>query len=235
MISHCFQHVDRLEHIWAVKVALEEILDRPALREWFGGDEVPVTVRVLEAVRDWTAWFGPTQVRLEGGMRDDATGMHCWLFMLRKDVPPAWRIEPASYYGVHLASHPLDVVCVVKQRVWEATLAQPPFVVMPNVAYERLTSPVPLTIRPPNPPTPQNVKTWMQLAKALLRSGSPEHVGAVQYLLALAKGERCRGDLIPLPWHTASLGEDVVAADVYAPITLKRMVQTGRVKVRVLP
>ena len=93
VIARCFKFVDTLEDIYAIAREIQAILMRPSLLPWFHGAEVIVVV--LEGVRRWDAWLARSGVHIEGGLQFDATGMHCWLFMLRKQLPYALRPVPA--------------------------------------------------------------------------------------------------------------------------------------------
>lgn len=186
-LSRSFQHVDRLEDIYGVKRSIETILNKDSLRSFLAVPEV--SVEVLEGVRDWSAYAQDLSVKLAGGMRDDATGIHCWMFLPRKDVPATYNIAPVDGF----APHPCDVVLLTKRYVWDSRLSQPPILVLP---YERAKGfvtrfPVPTKLRPPK--TPENhAETWLKVAKALLDCYDLQQVQrSVKYILSLARGGAC--------------------------------------------
>ena len=59
-------------------------IQRPALRGWVGLGSVVSAVK-LDAVRLWKGHFsGPQQAKLSGGLLEDATANHCFVYMLRR-------------------------------------------------------------------------------------------------------------------------------------------------------
>lgn len=66
-----------------MNVMVREI-QRPALRGWVGlGTEVSAVK--LDSARSWKWHFsGPQQAKLSGGLLEDSTANHCFIFMLRR-------------------------------------------------------------------------------------------------------------------------------------------------------
>ena len=59
-------------------------LNRPALKGWVGLN-TQVSAQKLEAVRSWKGHFGgPQKVSLQGGLLEDSTSNHCFVFLLRR-------------------------------------------------------------------------------------------------------------------------------------------------------
>ena len=57
---------------------------RPAMRSWVGLN-TQVNAMKLDCPRSWKTHFtGPQQVNLSGGLLEDATSNHCFIFMLRR-------------------------------------------------------------------------------------------------------------------------------------------------------
>ena len=71
-------------------------LARPAMKSWIGLN-TQVNAMKLDVVRSWKSHFStPQQVGLSGGLRDDSTSNHCFVFMLRK----GWRVESWIVGGI---------------------------------------------------------------------------------------------------------------------------------------
>eukprot|EP00438_Fugacium_kawagutii_P002097 Skav227031 [mRNA] locus=scaffold6915:16038:17861:- [translate_table: standard] len=230
VLSRTFQYVDRLDDIGSVKEALQNILGKDSLRDFLNVPEV--TVEVLNGCRDWKGWISGLGTSLEGGMRDDMTGLHCWMFMSRRDVPASHNVIDAPGH----APHPCDVVLLAKQWVWDTALSQPPLVILP---YQRAMaflqrSPVPTDLRHPKPPD-QNGEPWLKCAQALLRCYEREQVQrSVKYILSLAKGERGLDRNFPqLAWMESCRGwSDVESLLQYDSGILAHMLPAARVAVR---
>ena len=59
-------------------------MSRPAMRSWVGLN-TQVNAMKLDCPRSWKTHFtGPQQVTLSGGLLEDATSNHCYIFMLRR-------------------------------------------------------------------------------------------------------------------------------------------------------
>ena len=116
VISRAMQSVTRISDIADLVQKIEYFLRRPALRQWFGED-TRVCVVHLTSVRNWKAYFGALRINYAGGMKTDITAIHCWMFMLRKDLPANVRVTAA---GQDLPPHPLDVIALTKQWVTDA-------------------------------------------------------------------------------------------------------------------
>ena len=70
---------------------VQEAFKRINLSEWIGAD-TRIRAEYVQEVRDWSSWLAGFNVKLMGGMRGDATGIHAWIFMRRKGAvrsPPA--------------------------------------------------------------------------------------------------------------------------------------------------
>ena len=62
---------------------VEQFLDRMDIQSWIGTD-AEVKVNIVRQVRDWKKFFTRLGVDPSGGLREDATGIHMWLFFRRK-------------------------------------------------------------------------------------------------------------------------------------------------------
>ena len=124
-------------------------------------------------------------------------------------------------------AHPLDVVLLQKQYVWQTDIKCDPQVVLPHVLGLRFHTAqgyVPLLLRPPNRPDAEN---WLLCAQALLQTyPSGTMVRTVQYLQALSAGERGQSTDFPkLAWFESSRGRtDVEAALAWQPAHLNSLV-----------
>ena len=95
--SHTHDQVDQLWGILARRIASadsfqnpEEVIailaaecQRPGLKSWIGAN-TEVLVRKLDAVHEWRTHFAPQKVVLSGGLKEDASGNHCFLLLKRK-------------------------------------------------------------------------------------------------------------------------------------------------------
>ena len=116
VIARAMTSVRSLRDVQDLVQKIGAFLQRPALREWFG-QGTKVRAVHLTSVRNWKRYLESLRIKYEGGMRYDMTAVHCWMFMLRKDLPTNVRIVTA---GVALPPHPLDVIAVTKQWVTDA-------------------------------------------------------------------------------------------------------------------
>ena len=137
-----------------------------------------------------------------------------FVWMHRKDlpVPVARRVLPLVRAQRNqpepFVAHPLDVVLLQKQYVWQTDIKCDPQVVLPHVLGLRFHTAqgyVPLLLRPPNRPDAEN---WLLCAQALLQTyPSGTMVRTVQYLQALSAGERGQSTDFPkLAWFESSRG-----------------------------
>ena len=235
IIARSFQFVDKLEDIWAVIQQLERILNKPSLRQFLGGADVEVTVECMEGCRHWTKYLEELNIRLEGGLLSagETPSNHMFVWMHRKDlpVPVARRVLPLVRSQRNqpepFVAHPLDVVLLQKQYVWQTDIKCDPQVVLPHVLGLRFHTAqgyVPLLLRPPNRPDAEN---WLLCAQALLQTyPSGTMVRTVQYLQALSAGERGQSTDFPkLAWFESSRGRtDVEAALAWQPAHLNSLV-----------
>lgn len=97
--SHTHDAVDQLWGILARRVAncdafktpedvkgiLMTEMQRPGLKSWIGLN-CQVSVTKLNAVHSWKSQFAAEQVGLSGGLKDDATGNHCFLMLKRRGL-----------------------------------------------------------------------------------------------------------------------------------------------------
>ena len=65
---------------------IKEVLQKPALRDFFQG--ATVSVEIMNGCRDWMAWFRNLGPVLEGGLLLDQTANHAFIFVSRKDPWP---------------------------------------------------------------------------------------------------------------------------------------------------
>ncbi|CAE7219733.1 unnamed protein product [Symbiodinium sp. CCMP2592] len=235
IIARSFQYVDKLEDIWAVIDELRRILKKPSLRQFLGGAEVDVTVECMEGCRHWAKYLEELQVRLDGGLLSvgETPSNHMFLWMHRKDLPApvARRVLPLARARRNqpdpFVAHPLDVVLLQKQYVWETDLKCDPQVVLPHVLGLRFHTAqgyVPRLLRPPNRP---DAEGWLLCAKALLQMyPSGNMVRTVKYLQELAAGQRGQSTDFPdLPWFESCRGRtDVEAALACQPEHLNSLV-----------
>ncbi|CAE7229263.1 NHX3 [Symbiodinium sp. KB8] len=186
-------HIDTLEDIYSVATAIRTILERPSLKNFLG--DVPVSVDILEGCRNWAAYYDEMDVRLEGGLLGSSN--HCFLFLYRKDLPHdvQQRVLPLRNKRNQLVPgylpHPLDVVLLQKQFLWESSMSADPKVTIPfglARAFRTQHGCVPLLLRPTNEPM---TESWLNLALALLKYYPAEQMQrTVVYLQHLAGGRR---------------------------------------------
>ena len=62
---------------------LRSELERPGLKGWVGKTTV-VNVQKLNVVRAWKDHFAPQQAKLSGGLLEDASSNHVFMFFLRR-------------------------------------------------------------------------------------------------------------------------------------------------------
>jgi hypothetical protein len=61
-------------------------LNRPAMKGWVGLN-TQVSSQKLDACRSWKNHFTtPQQVYLRGGLLEDSSANHCFIFMLRRGL-----------------------------------------------------------------------------------------------------------------------------------------------------
>lgn len=81
IVSRAFQYTDHLQDVASVQQTIKEILNRPSLAKYFAGAEVEVTI--IEGCRNWTPWLEQLGVNFTGGLREDITANHSFVFMWR--------------------------------------------------------------------------------------------------------------------------------------------------------
>ena len=81
IVSRTFQFQDYLPDLDSVRESIKEILNRPSLAKYFSGAEVNVTI--IEGCRNWASWLDELGVNFLGGLRDDCTANHAFVFMWR--------------------------------------------------------------------------------------------------------------------------------------------------------
>ena len=232
LLAHAIQFVDNMADIYTIRDLIQNFLNRPGIKKWFGPD-VDIQVIVLESVRNWQGWLDSLKLKWTGGMRDDATGLHCWLFMFRKDLPNGVNVETVGWPP---APHPLDVVVVVKRWVTDPAPSQDPVLVLPHGRLSQLPGPVPVSLRPPK--APKYPLQWLGLAQELIRIYPADESmrRAAKYLLDLSSGTRGQGALPALPWHSAAQGDPelvAMAQAMFTPIALQQLWPAARLTVRV--
>jgi hypothetical protein len=165
VVARAFASLSRIEDIWGIAREIEACLRRPALEAWFNGAEVHV--EVIDSVRNWKEYFAQADVTFSGAMLSDAKSMHAWMFLKRRDLSPAMSVEhPTGRSSMRFVAHPDDVVLVVKHYVWQATMPQPPLLVLPH-ARRLLAGPLPVALRPPN--EPKHPTEWIEYADIIVQ------------------------------------------------------------------
>ena len=81
IVSRAFQYNDQLQDVQAVRESIKEILNRPSLSRYFQGAEVEVSI--IEGCRDWGSWLNGLGVNFTGGLREDLTSNHAFVFLSR--------------------------------------------------------------------------------------------------------------------------------------------------------
>ena len=247
VISRLFQHCDVLRDLQDVADQVLDILKRPSMQDFLTTEGESITVEIVEGVRDFKEYFEPLGIHFEGGMRDDKSGMHCFLFMCRKDVPPAAQrdiVVPATGAGRSIPSytaHLCDVVMLTKRFSFDTDICGPPRAVMPHVLFRSLREHLrwpPAHLRPA--PVKQKLKEGCLLcADALLETFEPSEMQrSVAYLRALASGERGEATQLPrLRWYEMSSGHtgleaaarhEVKVLQTLAPAVLTRVAMRPR-------
>lgn len=84
IVSRAFQYQDDLLDLESVRQAIRQILNRPSLSKYFSGAEVDVSI--IEGCRDWASWLCKLGVNFTGGLREDITANHAFVFMWRSLV-----------------------------------------------------------------------------------------------------------------------------------------------------
>ena len=74
---------DKLQSPESVIAVLKSELERPGLRNWIG-NATRVSVVKLDGIRSWKEQYAPQKVALSGGLLEDSSGNHCFLFMLAR-------------------------------------------------------------------------------------------------------------------------------------------------------
>lgn len=72
---------DRFQSPESVIRILESELARPGLRGWVGLS-TEISVVKMDGVRNWRDHFSCQQITLSGGLKDESTGNHCFIFTL---------------------------------------------------------------------------------------------------------------------------------------------------------
>ena len=76
IIARAMRTVHSLRDVPDLVAKVEAFLRRSALRQWFG-EHTRVRAVWLTSVRDWRKYFQALRISYEGGMRWDATALHC--------------------------------------------------------------------------------------------------------------------------------------------------------------
>lgn len=76
-------NADRFQSPETVMAILRSELERPGLKGWVGKTTV-VNVQKLNVVRAWKDHFAPQQAKLSGGLLEDASSNHVFMFFLRR-------------------------------------------------------------------------------------------------------------------------------------------------------
>jgi hypothetical protein len=191
-------------------------MQRPGLRAWLGA-QTAVTVSKLDAVRDWRQHMPLARIGLAGGLLEDSSSNHVFVFILRRDLPDALALQCDN--GRYPRTHIYDVIVLVKRHICSAALAQSPMLVLP---YKRAS---PLALVPLQKAARRaagDVKwDWVKLANALVASYGAVYQGAADYLKALADGSAAiRAVLRPLPWHSVVECAPIVGPSSFVPSEL---------------
>jgi len=180
------------------------LINKVNIASWVGRS-TPITAEVVYDIRDWTAFFKEMGIRPEGGMLGESKGLHCFLFMRRRDLPVSLQgkvtIAGTAACRRDTVPNDLDIVGLVKRYVSDTELCQTPVLVLPFGRLDRLPSRVPNAIAPRK--TPKHGDTWLQLAQHMLqRYGDDASKETARYLIDLACEHRSQGSLPELPWHS---------------------------------
>ena len=87
-ISNC----DSILHAEDTIKIVKDELSRPGVRAWLGST-TELHVEKLDACRDWKAMWKPQGISLKGGLLEDVSANHVFLFLQKKGWP--W---PGSYF-----------------------------------------------------------------------------------------------------------------------------------------
>ena len=83
ILSRRISHEDTLlDAASTIKVITRE-LHRPGVRQWIGST-THVNVSKLDATYNWRDHWAPQGVKLEGGLLEDSSGNHAFIFLSRK-------------------------------------------------------------------------------------------------------------------------------------------------------
>lgn len=236
VISRSFKAVDTLKNLDDCKRALEDVLARPSLAPWFRG--ATINVELVPGVRDWKTHFEQLPITITGGMKDEATGSHCWMMIRRQDLPPQpvggsrGILEPCDI--ATRVAHPQDVVCVLKRHVFHTQCVQRPVVILPvqdQLHLARLGRLSTISQRPWR--VARHAESFAKLADVLYSFGDPTMVPTVIYLRQLANGTLPRHALWSLPFHEscfATLGSRHIV-HLSTPIFVKDMLPASTVRI----
>ena len=127
---------DRLLSPQSVIQVLRQELNRPGLKSWIGS-HTSVVIEKVDAVRAWKDHFKPLKVHFSGGLLEDASANHCFVMMLRRDLPEplANNIDSGSSTAV---PNPCDVIMLVKQFISSDNLSQRPLLVLTHGRVQRV-------------------------------------------------------------------------------------------------
>jgi hypothetical protein len=73
---------------------VEDFLGRMEFQEWIGAS-AEIKVRIVRHVRDWKGFFEKLGVHPTGGLREDAVGLHTFLFLRRKGHDNKTAVAPS--------------------------------------------------------------------------------------------------------------------------------------------
>ena len=112
-------------------------------------------------------------------------------------------LKIVSHGPAALQSHPNDVICIPKRYVSDTEASQAPILILPHAFLSRLPEKVPQDVRPYLQVPLEKRKTWLDLADALLRSGTPtwKTKRSVDYLIKVGQGIQPEVFLPEMPWH----------------------------------
>lgn len=99
------------------------------------------------------------------------------------------------------------MICLVKRYLSDEGACQQPVLILPHAWLERLTTPLPVSLRPIKNPKPAKAQAWLDLAKVLLHQDMDQSAArSIAYLIDLAQGlpGQAGADLPDLPWHRAA-------------------------------
>ena len=140
-------------------------------------DDVSCTI-VEGGGRDWEDFLAPLHVQLHGHTGPAAP--HQFMLVRREHMVEDGATDlviERGHWGLGIVDHPKDVIMIVKERMHDDALSQPPFLFITNERLEALPK-EPAKVRPRNPIPEKEQKEYLKTASAVAQHPWDLHRGA---------------------------------------------------------